>query len=142
MALVHQPKILFLDEPTTGLDPASRRDIWREVRRLNRELDYHIPHHPVPEEADELADNVAIIVGGKIGCRRQSGETEGIHGRRVHHLVFDSPDLAEKGRQTLDRMGDRIQLDRDTVRLYSARLPAPFQPSSTSSKEPAWHPSP
>jgi ABC-2 type transport system ATP-binding protein len=122
MALVHQPKILFLDEPTTGLDPASRRDIWREVRRLNRELGITIfLTTQYLEEADELADNVAIIVGGKIVAEGSPARLKASMGEESINLVFDSPDLAEKGRQTLDRMGDRIQLDRDTVRLYLSK---------------------
>ena len=122
MALVHQPKILFLDEPTTGLDPASRRDIWREVRRLNRELGITIfLTTQYLEEADELADNVAIIVGGKIVAEGSPAKLKASMGEESINLVFDSPELAEKGRQTLDRMGDRIQLDRDTVRLYLSK---------------------
>ena len=122
MALVHQPKILFLDEPTTGLDPASRRDIWREVRRLNRELGITIfLTTQYLEEADELADNVAIIVGGKIVAEGSPARLKASMGEESINLVFDSPDLAEKGCQTLDRMGDRIQLDRDTVRLYLSK---------------------
>lgn len=122
MALVHQPKILFLDEPTTGLDPASRRDIWREVRRLNRELGITIfLTTQYLEEADELADNVAIIVGGKIVAEGSPARLKASMGEESINLVFDSPALAEKGRQTLDRLGDRIQLDRDTVRLYLSK---------------------
>jgi len=122
MALVHQPKILFLDEPTTGLDPASRRDIWREVRRLNRELGITIfLTTQYLEEADELADTVAIIVGGKIVAEGTPAKLKASMGEESINLVFDSPDLAAKGRQTLDRMGDRIQLDRDTVRLYLSK---------------------
>jgi ABC-2 type transport system ATP-binding protein len=119
MALVHQPKVLFLDEPTTGLDPVSRRDIWREVRRLNRELGITIfLTTQYLEEADELADTVAIIVGGKIVAEGTPAKLKSALGEESINLVFDSPDVAEKGRQTLDHMGNRIQLDRDTVRLY------------------------
>jgi len=122
MALVHQPKILFLDEPTTGLDPASRRDIWREVRRLNRELGITIfLTTQYLEEADELADSVAIIVGGKIVAEGTPAGLKASMGEESINLVFDSPDLAEKGRQSLERMGERIQLDRDTVRLYLSK---------------------
>jgi ABC-2 type transport system ATP-binding protein len=66
-ALVHNPEILFLDEPTTGLDPASRATVWEEVRRLNKELGMTIfLTTQYLEEADVLADRVGIINKGKI----------------------------------------------------------------------------
>ena len=66
-ALVHNPHILFLDEPTTGLDPVSRTSVWAEVRRLNRELGMTILlTTQYLEEADELAHRVGIIDRGRI----------------------------------------------------------------------------
>jgi ABC-2 type transport system ATP-binding protein len=66
-ALVHNPEVVFLDEPTTGLDPVSRARMWEEVRRLNRELDMTIfLTTQYLEEADELADRVGIINAGRL----------------------------------------------------------------------------
>ena len=66
-ALVHNPEVLFLDEPTTGLDPVSRARMWDEVRRLNRELNMTIfLTTQYLEEADELADRVGIISDGRL----------------------------------------------------------------------------
>jgi ABC-2 type transport system ATP-binding protein len=66
-ALVHNPDILFLDEPTTGLDPVSRMKVWEEVRRLNDELGVTIfLTTQYLEEADRLADRVGIIDAGRI----------------------------------------------------------------------------
>jgi ABC-2 type transport system ATP-binding protein len=67
MSLIHRPQILFLDEPTTGLDPASRVAVWDEVRRLNREVGMTIfLTTQYLEEADELAHRVGIIAAGRI----------------------------------------------------------------------------
>jgi ABC-2 type transport system ATP-binding protein len=65
-ALVHQPEVLFLDEPTTGLDPVSRMTIWEEVSKLNDEGTTVFLTTQYLEEADKLADRVAIISAGKI----------------------------------------------------------------------------
>ena len=66
-ALMHKPEVLFLDEPTTGLDPVSRAAVWSEVRRLNTEMGMTIfLTTQYLEEADELADRVGIIARGKI----------------------------------------------------------------------------
>jgi ABC-2 type transport system ATP-binding protein len=65
-ALVHEPRVLFLDEPTTGLDPVSRKTIWEEVRALNDEGTTVFLTTQYLEEADQLADNVAIIDRGRI----------------------------------------------------------------------------
>jgi ABC-2 type transport system ATP-binding protein len=65
-ALVHEPKVLFLDEPTTGLDPVSRRTIWEEVEQLNREGTTVFLTTQYLEEADQLADRVGIIDFGRI----------------------------------------------------------------------------
>ena len=66
-ALVHNPDVLFLDEPTTGLDPVSRMKVWDEVRRLNRDLGMTIfLTTQYLEEADQLADRVGIINEGRL----------------------------------------------------------------------------
>jgi len=65
-ALVHKPRVLFLDEPTTGLDPVSRKTIWEEVRALNDEGTTVFLTTQYLEEADQLADNVGIIDSGRI----------------------------------------------------------------------------
>jgi ABC-2 type transport system ATP-binding protein len=66
-ALVHNPDVLFLDEPTTGLDPISRAKVWEEVRRLNHELEMTIfLTTQYLEEADQLANRVGIINDGRI----------------------------------------------------------------------------
>jgi ABC-2 type transport system ATP-binding protein len=66
-ALVHNPDVLFLDEPTTGLDPISRAKVWDEVRRLNEQLGMTIfLTTQYLEEADQLADRVGIINDGRI----------------------------------------------------------------------------
>ena len=66
MALIHRPSVLFLDEPTTGLDPTSRLAVWEEVRTLNDEGTTVFLTTQYLEEADELAGRVAIIDGGRI----------------------------------------------------------------------------
>jgi ABC-2 type transport system ATP-binding protein len=129
MALVHQPKILFLDEPTTGLDPASRRDVWAEVRRLNRELGITIfLTTQYLEEADELADTVAIIDDGRIAVEGSPARLKAALGGESINLLFETREVAERGLAELEGMGDRLQLDRDVVRLYmnraSERIPA------------------
>jgi ABC-2 type transport system ATP-binding protein len=66
-ALVHQPEVLFLDEPTTGLDPTSRAAVWSEVRYLNEDLGMTIfLTTQYLEEADALANRVGIIAQGKL----------------------------------------------------------------------------
>ena len=66
-ALIHNPEVLFLDEPTTGLDPVSRTTVWQEVERLNHELGMTIfLTTQYLEEADVLADRVGIIDDGRI----------------------------------------------------------------------------
>src|SRR4051794_36522897 len=65
-ALVHEPEVLFLDEPTTGLDPASRLTVWDEVRRINQRGTTVFLTTQYLEEADQLCDRLAIIDDGKI----------------------------------------------------------------------------
>ena len=65
-ALVHEPEVLFLDEPTTGLDPVSRKAIWEEVAKLNAEGTTVFLTTQYLEEADQLADRVGIISGGRL----------------------------------------------------------------------------
>lgn len=121
LALVHRPEVLFLDEPTTGLDPASRRDIWAEVRRLNREYDMTIfLTTQYLEEADELADRIAIINKGKIASEGQPAALKAALGRESINITLKDTVSAELAESRLRDMFDRTQVDRRTVRLYRA----------------------
>ncbi len=73
-ALVHRPEVLFLDEPTTGLDPASRLTVWEEVRRINQEGTTVFLTTQYLEEADQLCNRIAIIDAGTIVREGTPGE--------------------------------------------------------------------
>jgi ABC-2 type transport system ATP-binding protein len=119
LALVHEPEILFLDEPTTGLDPASRRDVWQEVRRLNQQLGMTIfLTTQYLEEADALADRIAIIDQGKLQAQGIPAQLKAELGLESINVVFEDRDSAERAGQQLTDITDRTQTDRNTVRLY------------------------
>jgi ABC-2 type transport system ATP-binding protein len=83
-ALVHRPRIVFLDEPTTGLDPISRDAIWRYVRELNRDegVTFFLTTQYL-EEADRLADDCAIMDAGKIVAQGSPAELKASIGTDV-----------------------------------------------------------
>jgi ABC-2 type transport system ATP-binding protein len=119
LALVHEPEILFLDEPTTGLDPASRRDIWEEVRRLNNYLGMTIfLTTQYLEEADELAGRIAIIDQGRLVIQGSPAKLKAALGTESINLAFEDRETAFRAEAALVGISDRVQADRDTVRLY------------------------
>ena len=83
-ALVHSPTVLFLDEPTTGLDPASRLTIWEEVRRINAGGSTVFLTTQYLEEADKLCDRLAIIDDGRIVAE---GTPEQLKAEMGHDVV-------------------------------------------------------
>jgi ABC-2 type transport system ATP-binding protein len=119
LALAHEPEILFLDEPTTGLDPSSRRDIWQEVRRLNREKGMTIfLTTQYLEEADELADRIAIIVRGQIATEGTPEDLKASLGGESVNVTFKDESVMAQAHEALHDMTDKIQRDRSTLRLY------------------------
>jgi ABC-2 type transport system ATP-binding protein len=107
-ALVHDPRVLFLDEPTTGLDPVSRRAIWDEVRKLNLEGTTVFLTTQYLEEADQVADRVGIINEGKMAAEGTPTALKAQIGRP--HLELTLTDGAEDGRavQVLARFGEPL----------------------------------
>jgi len=102
MGLVHRPRLLFLDEPSSGLDPESRRTMWREVERLSREerITVLLTTHYL-EEADRLAGRVAIIDRGLIVGQ---GAPETLKGRLKGDLVTARLVRAEDVEQARQQM--------------------------------------
>ena len=105
LSLVHQPTVLFLDEPTTGLDPMSRITLWEEVRRLNHEGTTVLLTTQYLEEADQLADRVAIIDHGLIVEQGTPTELKAAVGAPTL-LVAVPAAHALAGRDVLARFGE------------------------------------
>ena len=122
LALVHDPRILFLDEPTTGLDPASRAAIWEEVRRLNDDFGMTIfLTTQYLEEADRLADEIAIISKGKIVAQGTPSDLKREVGDEVVELQFGSADDAERAQDVLAPVAPNRQRSNRELRLYFER---------------------
>ena len=90
LSLVNSPEVLFLDEPTTGLDPGSRRVLWDEIKRLRDSGVTIILTTQYLEEADELADRIAIIDEGLVVAEGTSNELKASIGGDVVTLSFNS----------------------------------------------------
>jgi ABC-2 type transport system ATP-binding protein len=93
-ALIHDPRVLFLDEPTTGLDPVSRRAIWDEVSKLNQEGTTVFLTTQYLEEADQLADRVGIIDEGRMAAEGTPGALKAQIGRPHLELILADGDSA------------------------------------------------
>ena len=90
LSLVNSPEVLFLDEPTTGLDPGSRRVLWDEIKRLRDSGVTIILTTQYLEEADELADRIAIIDEGLVVAEGTSDQLKASIGGDVITLSFNS----------------------------------------------------
>ncbi len=107
LALVHNPRILFLDEPTTGLDIQSRTALWEEVARLAREDGVTVfLTTQYLEEADQLADRVGIIDRGKIVAEGTPAELKAQIGRPTLEAVPQSATDRDAVAAVLERFGD------------------------------------
>ncbi len=93
-ALVHEPQVLFLDEPTTGLDPASRLTIWEEVRRINAAGTTVFLTTQYLEEADKLCDRLAIIDEGQIVAAGTPEQLKAEMGHDVVSVTLNGADVA------------------------------------------------
>jgi ABC-2 type transport system ATP-binding protein len=105
LSLIHQPTVLFLDEPTTGLDPMSRLTLWEEVRRLNKEGTTVMLTTQYLEEADQLADRIAIIDHGKIVREGKPVDLKASVGAPTL-IIKTNIDQAEKAKTVLSTFGD------------------------------------
>jgi ABC-2 type transport system ATP-binding protein len=126
-ALVHEPRILFLDEPTTGLDPVSRKAIWEEVRRLNEDWTTVFLTTQYLEEADELADRVGIIDDGLIvaeGTPRELKAQVGHPHLEIHIAEGD----AERAERVVAEFGRRLPARDGAILLELERGAAAVAP--------------
>jgi ABC-2 type transport system ATP-binding protein len=106
LALVHRPRVLFLDEPTTGLDPTSRAALWREVRSLNDEGTTVFLTTQYLEEAEQLADRVGIIAAGRLIAEGTPDELKARVGEPQLHVELADPASAGRAREALAALGE------------------------------------
>jgi ABC-2 type transport system ATP-binding protein len=116
LALAHRPRILFLDEPTTGLDIQSRTALWDEVARLAAEDGVTVfLTTQYLEEADALANRVGIIDHGKIVAEGTPNELKAEIGRPTVEAVPRDADQLERMAEVLGRFGERAGADRRSI---------------------------
>jgi ABC-2 type transport system ATP-binding protein len=120
LGLLHRPQVLFLDEPTTGLDPEARAQMWEEISRLAREerMTILLTTHYL-EEADRLASRLAIVDRGRIVARGTPDELKSeLEGDTIHVELVEADGLASEALARVDGL-DEVALDGRTLRARS-----------------------
>lgn len=112
-SLVGRPKVLFLDEPTTGLDPRSRIGLWELIRELVRDGTTLMLTTQYLEEADILADRVAVIDLGTVIAEGTSDELKNLIGGEVLEMRFADPDIARTAMGMLGSIAGEPRIDAD-----------------------------
>src|SRR5215204_2816513 len=124
-SIVVTPELLFLDEPTTGLDPRSRNQVWEIVRVLVAAGTTVLLTTQYLDEADQLADRIAIIDHGRVIAEGTSGELKALVGSGTLHVrVLDPEQRAEAGRILTASLGTPFQLEPDPAAI-SAQVSDP-----------------
>jgi ABC-2 type transport system ATP-binding protein len=117
-ALIGRPRLLFLDEPTTGLDPRSRLGMWDVIRGLVREGVTLLLTTQYLEEADELANTIAVIDHGKIIARGTADELKSQVGGERIEVIVHRPESIPQGLEVLSRdCQATVSVDEHTRRL-------------------------
>ena len=122
-SLITRPRILFLDEPTTGLDPRSRIEIWQTVRELVREGTTLLLTTQYLEEADQLADQIAVIDHGRVIAKGTGNELKDRVGGQILEVELASAAQRDEARTVLAAIGCGDPQPGD--RLDQLTLPAP-----------------
>ncbi len=110
-ALVHRPPVLFLDEPTTGLDPNGRNDLWDVIEELVDDGTTVLLTTQYLEEADRLAHNIVVVDDGRIIAEGTSGELKASLGNTIVEIRLADPAVAGRASERLHRVGPTEILD-------------------------------
>ena len=117
-SLIGEPKILFLDEPTTGLDPATRLDLWQIIRELVNKGTSILLTTQYLEEADELANKIAVVDHGRVIAEGTSDELKDSLGSEVVEFQLNNKNDYNRALQTVEKFSkSQPGFDEQTMRL-------------------------